>query len=196
MQNLTKKQIENIQFDEALVYVNWGVEGKERMIGPSRGGGEFVVTETIRDVEFDGRQGKTKDMQVLEDQGANLKIVSLCCTQEDLELALVGGKLNEDQSITNIQSGSWIPATKYLENVVAFAKLSGGTFKKITIFNALHESGMTFSTKPKAENEHNLDFIAHFDPTDRTKNIYKVEDIESIPATGVTTSQTGGGQLS
>ena len=185
MQNLTKKQVEHIQFDEALVYANFGIAGKEKQLGPSRGGGEFTVTETIRDVEFDGRQGKTKGMQVLESQDANLKITSLCSSQEDLALALVGAKMDEtNQSITNKQSGTWIPTDNYLENVTAFAKLSGGKFKKITIFNGLHESGLSFSTKPKAENEHNLDFVAHFDPFDRTKSIYKIEEIDSLPVVG------------
>lgn len=189
MQNLTKKQVEHIQFDEALVYINFGVIGKERILGPSRGGGEFVVTETIRDVEYDSRQGKTKGMQVLESQDATMKLTSLCSSQEDLALALVGGKIAEDESIQNIQSGSWIPEAKYLENVTAFAKLSGGTYKKITIYNAMHESGLTVSAKPKAENEHNLEFLAHFDVFNRTKSLYKIEEISSLPIVGGETNE-------
>ena len=75
MINLTKKQIENIKFDEGLVYVNFGLE-TERMLGPTRGGSTFNATATIRDIEYDGRQGPTKNMQVIESQEALLKVLS------------------------------------------------------------------------------------------------------------------------
>lgn len=185
MINLTKKQIENIQFDEGLVYVNFGLEA-ERMLGPTRGGSTFNATATIRDIEYDGRQGPTKNMQVIESQEALLKVSSLCCSQEDLLLAMPGAAMDESNVITNLESGTIIPEEKYLENITVFAKLAGGKYKKITIYNAMHEGAMEFNAKPKAENEHSLELKAHFDAFDRKANIYKVEDIASLPIVGGT----------
>lgn len=188
MINLTKKQVENIQFDEGLVYINFGLEA-ERMLGPIRGGSTFNANATLRDVEYDGRQGPTKGMQIVESQEALLKTSSLCCSQEDLILAMPGAKLDDTTKvIKNVESGTMIPEDRYLDNVTVFAKLAGGNFKKITIFNAMHEGAMEFAAKPKAENEHALELKAHFDPFNRTKEIYKVEDIAELPV------ETGGNE--
>jgi len=61
MINLTQNQIDKIQIDEGLIYVNYG-ELDEYLLGPTRGGGEFVATQEIRDIEYDGKKGKTKGM--------------------------------------------------------------------------------------------------------------------------------------
>ena len=55
--NLTTKQIESIQIDEGVIFLNYG-ESDERLLAPTRGGGEFAATVTVRDIEFDGRHGK------------------------------------------------------------------------------------------------------------------------------------------
>lgn len=181
MQNFTKKEVDKVQFDEAVVFTNYGIEGKERLLGPNRGGGDFTATETIRDVEYDGRQGKTKGMQILESQDAVLKLTTLCSSQENLKLALPGASMSEAGVIESKEQGHFIEDDDYLENVTCFAKLKDGTFKKITIYNALHEAAMTFNMKPKTENEHSLEFNAHYDAFDRTKKLYKIEDVESLP---------------
>ena len=62
--NLTQEQIENIQIDYGIVYVNYGEVG-EAQLAPTRGGGTVTITKNIRDIEFDGRKGKTKGMQVV-----------------------------------------------------------------------------------------------------------------------------------
>lgn len=51
--NLTTKQIESIQIDEGVIFLNYG-ETDERLLAPTRGGGEFAATVTVRDIEFDG----------------------------------------------------------------------------------------------------------------------------------------------
>ena len=69
--NLTTKQIESIQIDEGVIFLNYG-ETDERLLAPTRGGGEFAATVTVRDIEFDGRHGKTTGTQVIEEQGEKI----------------------------------------------------------------------------------------------------------------------------
>lgn len=178
MVNLTQSQINKIQIQEGIVYANYG-ELTEKLIAPTRGGGEFAITETIRDIEYDGRSGKTKGLQVIDEMGASLKVTTIGADQETLILALCGGELAENV-IKNSATGI-IPTTKYLTNVTMFAQLVDGTYKKITLYNALHEGGLTFGAKPKAEGEIALEFNAHFNPLDVTDEIYKIEDITSFP---------------
>ena len=43
--NLTTKQIESIQIDESVIFLNYGEED-EQFLAPTRGGGEFAATVT------------------------------------------------------------------------------------------------------------------------------------------------------
>ena len=56
--NLSTSDVNKIQIDEGVVVINYG-ESDEKVLGPTRGGAEFTVTPSIRDIEFDGRKGKT-----------------------------------------------------------------------------------------------------------------------------------------
>lgn len=184
VKNLTKSQIEKIQIDEGVIYTNFGTE-KEKLFAPTRGGGEFTVTNTIRDIEYDGRRGKTKGLQVIEDQSALLKVKVLDCSQEQLALGIPGAVVQTSGGktiITNPDNGI-IPEEAYLENVVMFARLIDGTYKKISLFNAMHEGGFSFKAVQKSENEHALEFISHFNPYDTDEKLWKIEDVPAITGT-------------
>ncbi len=184
VKNLTKQQIENIQIDEGVVYINYG-ETDERLLAPTRGGGEFTVDVTTRDIEFDGRRGKTKGMEVVEEQAAKLKVTSLCCSQQDIALAIPGCKVTKDTDgkITTITNGDGgvIDDAAYLKNITMFARLINGLYKKITIYNVLHLGSFGLKAVQKAEGEIALELNAHFDPTQGDgQNIYKIEDVTTI----------------
>lgn len=131
--NLTKKQIESIQIDESVIFLDYG-ETTERFLAPTRGGGEFAATVTVRDIEFDGRHGKTAGTQVIEEQGASIKVTTLCMSQENLALAIPNCTISskDDKVIKNPKTGV-IPLEAYLKNITMFAKLISGKYKKITI---------------------------------------------------------------
>lgn len=181
--NLTKKQIENIQIDESLIFLDYGEE-TERFLAPTRGGGEFVAGVTVRDIEFDGRNGKTAGTQVIEEQSASIKVTTLCMSQENLALAVPGTEISttSGNAIENPASGV-ISLESYLKNVTMFAKLIGGGFKKITIKNAMHETGFTSKAVQKAEGELAYEFIAHYPYNDLNGKgkLWRVEDITTMP---------------
>ena len=181
--NLTKQQIENIQIDESVIFLDYGTD-TERFLAPTRGGGEFVATATVRDIEFDGRNGKTAGTQVIEEQAASYKVTTLCMSQENLALAIPGCKVSNDdgKTISNPKTGV-IPETAYLKNVTTFAKLISGKFKKITIYNPMHENGLTAKAVQKAEGELALEFLAHYPYSDLDGDLWKVEEIDAMPAT-------------
>ena len=61
-----------------------------------------------------------------------------------------------------------------------FAKTIKGEYKKITLYNALSENGLTLAAAPKAEGTVALEIYAHWDATDDTKNLFEIEDVASI----------------
>ena len=179
--NLTKQQIENIQIDESLIFLDYGEE-TERFLAPTRGGGEFAATVTVRDIEFDGKRGKTAGTQVIEEQGASIKVTTLCMSQENLALAIPSCVIedNDGKTIRNPKSGV-IPLSAYLKNVTMFAKLIGGKFKKITIYNPMHETGFNVKAVQKAEGELGLELLAHYPYSDLDGDLWKVDEISAFP---------------
>lgn len=178
---LTKEQIENIQIDYALVFANYGLAG-ERRLAPTRGGGTFNATKTIREIEYDGRRGKTKSMQVVEEINAMLSVALLCASMDNLALAMPwatydDGKLSvKGSSVGVVQDGS------YFTNITAFAKVVGGGYKKITLYNAMSENDFSLIAAPKAEGVIQLEVHAHWDAVedDDEAILFEVEDVESI----------------
>lgn len=179
--NLTKKQIESIQIDESVIFLNYG-EADERFLAPTRGGGEFAATVTVRDIEFDGKHGKTAGTQVIEEQGASIKVTTLCMSQENLALAIPNCTIaSEDgKTIKNPKTGI-IPLEAYLKNVTMFAKLVSGKFKKITIYNPMHETGFTAKAVQKAEGELAFEFLAHYPHSDLDGDLWEVTEIDKPP---------------
>lgn len=183
--SLTQQQLENIQIDYGIVYVNYG-ETDEALLGPTRGGGTFNVTKNIREIEFDGRRGKTKGMQVVDEINAMLSVTHLNCSMETLKLAMPYATLEGDGSVTPYSitcksaNVGVIPEDAYLKNITMFAKTVKGEYKKITLYNAMSENDFSFAATPKAEGTIAMEVYAHWDPTDDTKDLYKVEDVASI----------------
>ena len=60
--NLTQAQLNKVQIDSGLIYANYG-ELTEKLIAPTRGGGEFSVKPTVRDIEHDAKRGKEKGIE-------------------------------------------------------------------------------------------------------------------------------------
>lgn len=181
---LTRQQVENIQIDHGLVFVNYG-ETDQKQLGPTRGGGEFVVTKNIRDIEYDGRRGKTKGIQVVDEIDAHLTVTHLDASLETLKLAMPYAKLDaQGKKITcGADALGVIPAEAYLKNVTMFARVIGGGYKKITLYNAMSEADFTLTAAPKGEGEMPLEVYAHWDAYDDEADLYEIEDIDAI-ATG------------
>ena len=179
--NLTKQQVENIQIDEGLVFVDYGEE-TERKLAPTRGGGEFSASVSIRNIEFDGRTADTAGTQVVESQEAILKVVSLCMSQEELLFAMPFARKQgegDEMVIKNPKCGI-IPESAYCKNITMFAKLVSGKYKKITIYHPMSENGLTVKAAPKAEGEISLEIRAHYTIDDLNGDLWEVKDAASV----------------
>jgi len=183
--SLNQTQVENIQIDYGIIYRNYG-EVDQEQIAPVKGGGEFKVSATIRDIEYDGSKGKTKGMQVVDDMDAVLSLVMLDSSIDKLALALPFCTLDGDGSATPYsltgESGNIgaIGDAAYLKNVTMFAKTIKGEYRKITLYSAMAENGLGFAAKPKGEAETALEINAHWDAVDDAKDLFKIETIAAI----------------
>lgn len=177
--DLTQGQIESVQIDYGIVYVNYGLAG-ERKLGPTRGGGEFSVKAVLRDIEYDGRKGKTKGMQVIDEINATLKVTLLDTSMAELALSMPYADYTGGVIACKSGNVGMVPEAAYLGNVVLFCKTIGGQYKKITLYNAMTENDFALAAKPKGEGEIGLEINAHWDATDDTVDLFKVEDVANI----------------
>ena len=180
---LTQENVNKIQIDEGIVVVNYG-ESDEKVLGPTRGGAEFTATPSIRDIEFDGRKGKSKGLQVKDGEDVVLKVKTLCCSNENMALAIPGATVSGDTNSTVTPGGfGLIPKDKYLKNVAVITKMLDSTYKILIVKNPMHEGAFTFKAASKAENEHNLEMIGHYDPFDKEngEKIWNIQDSATNP---------------
>ena len=183
--SLTANQIENIQIDYGIIYTNYGLPNAAK-VGPSRGGGEFLASNKVRDITFDGEKGKTMGMQVTESVDASLTISILDMSIPTLALAMPYATLAGDGAATPYSltctsaAIAALDSSDYLSNITMFCRTISGAYKKISLYNAMSESAFKFKAAPKAEGEVQLVFDAHWDAQDDTANLFKVEDVGSI----------------
>ncbi len=177
--SLTTEQIQNIQIDYGLVYIDFGEVG-ERRLAPTKGGGTFKVTKVIRDIEFDGRRGKTKGMRVLDEINAVLSVPLLDMSMDNLNLALP--YLGYAASKVSAESGNvgLIAESAYLTNITLFAKLVSGDYKKIVLNNPLNDGDLSIAAVPKAEGIIQLEVSAHWDAEDDDVDLFTIEDVETL----------------
>ena len=177
--NLTQEQIENIQIDYGIVFVNYGEVG-EAQLAPTRGGGTVTITKNIRDIEFDGRKGKTKGMQVVDEANAMLSVPLMDTSMDSLAKAMPWATYAASKLSVKSTNLGVISDSAYLTNITLFAKVIGGGYKKITLYSAMNESDFSLAAVPKDEGVIQLEVYAHWDPKDDTKDLCDIEDIETI----------------
>ncbi len=177
----TENDTKKIQIDEGIVVLNLGQEN-ERILGPTRGGVEMTITPEIRDIDFDGRRGKTMGMQTIDAEDATVKVVSLCCSQEDLLRALPNAVMDEDTKVIKQDNFGVISNDKYIKTIDVITQMLDKTYKILTFNYGLHEGAFTYKAAPKAENEHNLEFIPHYTIDDASR-LYSIKDSEACPIT-------------
>ena len=175
----TEDDTKKIQIDEGIVAINLG-EPSQRILGPTRGGAEVTITPVIRDIDFDGRRGKTMGMQVKDEEDATVKVTSLCCKQEDLLYALPNAVMDENTKVITQGDFGPIKSSSYLKTIDVITQMLDGTFKVLTFNYGLHEGAFTYNAKPKAENEHNLEFIPHYTIEDASR-LFKITDHATNP---------------
>jgi hypothetical protein len=182
--NLTTSQVEHIQFEEGLLFRDYGLPTQE-IIAPTRGGGEFTAKVAVRDIEYDGRVAKAMGMQVIESMEATLKLTTICSSQENLRRTLPNLDVTgtgDSAVLSNPKEIGVVKPENYAGNITMFARLIGGHWKKITLNNAMNEADMGFKAVPKSENELGMTIYAHINPLDTSQALWTLEEVPDAPA--------------
>lgn len=188
---ITKKELQKVQIDHGIVFLDYGL-ASQRLLAPTRGGGEFRASVELRDIEFDGKVAATAGAQVIDGNAASIKVTLLNLSQENLRLALPGALVDtgEDGKIKNPKIGL-IPDDAYLSNVTVFGKTLDGKYKKFVINNPMSEGELGVKMQQKAEGELEVEFTAHDKIEELGSDLWEISDAAGIEEAAAAASESG-----
>ena len=148
-----------------------------KLIGATKGGGEFSAVPAIRQIEVDGVAGRAKGLETIDSWDiylkANVLEVKEATIQSGLAASSVDTSTNTDYDI--ITASNNLEVSDYIDNITWVGTLSGSDKPVIIqIFNALNTEGLKFSTTDKAEATISLTFYAHYTQDDLDTPPFKI----------------------
>lgn len=148
-----------------------------KLIGATKGGGEFSAVPEIRQIEVDGVAGRAKGLETIDSWDiylkANVLEVKEATIQSGLAASSVDTSTNIDYDI--ITASNNLEVSDYIDNITWVGTLSGSDKPVIIqIFNALNTDGLKFSTTDKAEATISLTFYAHYTQDDLDTPPFKI----------------------
>lgn len=148
-----------------------------KLIGATKGGGEFSAVPEIRQIEVDGVAGRAKGLETIDSWDiylkANVLEVKEATIQSGLAASSVDTSTNIDYDI--ITASNNLEVSDYIDNITWVGTLSGSDKPVIIqIFNALNTEGLKFSTTDKAEATISLTFYAHYTQDDLDTPPFKI----------------------
>ncbi|WP_339145450.1 MULTISPECIES: hypothetical protein [unclassified Sutcliffiella] len=170
----TNKTAENLLMHAGAFFKNFDVENDTfdsaveagKLLGASRGGGEFSAVPELRSIEVDGVRGKAKGLQVIDSWEVKLTANIMEVTTSVLADALAASETDSTTNVDyNIVKGkNVINLTDYIDNITFVGTLSGSDKPVIIqVYNALNSNGLTLTTEDKSESVITLEFEGHFD---------------------------------
>ena len=148
-----------------------------KLIGATKGGGEFSAVPEIRQIEVDGVAGREKGLETIDSWDiylkANVLEVKEATIQSGLAASSVDSTTNTEYDI--IMASNNLEVSDYIDNITWVGTLSGSNKPVIIqIFNALNTEGLKFSTTDKAEATISLTFYAHYTQDDLDTPPFKI----------------------
>jgi hypothetical protein len=145
------------------------------IIGATRGGGSFVATPTIRQIEADGVPENVKELVANDGWTATLNTTLIEFKKENLLLALGPGAVATDvtaneKTTTTITCSNEVKDADF-KDIYWVGDLADGSKIAIKLKNALNSGGLNLTITNKGEGTYALSLVAH----------YSVSDLKSAP---------------
>lgn len=148
-----------------------------KLIGATKGGGEFSAVPEIRQIEVDGVAGRAKGLETIDSWDIYLKANVLEVKEATIQSGLAASSVDTSTNTTYdiITASNNLEVSDYIDNITWVGTLSGSNNPVIIqIFNALNTEGLKFSTTDKAEATISLTFYAHYTQDDLDTPPFKI----------------------
>lgn len=181
---VTSSTAENLILDSGAFFKDYDVSTDTfetavtagKLIGATRGGGEFTAIPQIKEVEVDGVLGAVKGLERLTRWDVNLKANVLELSKEVIKMALLAVTDDTTTEIDYdiIEGKTEIEVADYIDNITWVGRLSSSEKPVIIqVFNTFNQDGFGLTMQDENEGVAALNFKAHFiDATTKPFKIY------------------------
>jgi len=181
---VTSSTAENLILDSGAFFKDYDVSTDTfetavtagKLIGATRGGGEFTALPQIKEVEVDGVPGAVKGLERLTRWDVNLKANVLELSKEVIKMALLAVTDDTTTEIDYdiIEGKTEIEVADYIDNITWVGRLAGSEKPVIIqVFNTFNQDGFGLTMQDENEGVAALNFKAHFiDATTKPFKIY------------------------
>jgi len=184
------KTMEHLLLDAGAFFKNFNYGNKEgnndtfdsavtagKLIGATKGGGEFSAVASIRQIAVDGVKGRAKGLETIDSWDIYLKATVLETSADTIKLALGSATVDtkSDDKYDIITGNADISLDDYVENVTWVGKLSGSNEPVIIqVYNALNTDGLKLTVQDKTEATIPMTFYGHYTPENLDSPPFKV----------------------
>lgn len=168
----TEKTTQSLLLDAGAFFKNFDMTSDSfesavesgKLLGATRGGGEFSAVPTIRKLEIDGMRGRVKGAEVLDEWDVYIKANVLEVTEDTIKDALCASEVVEEHEKYNtIKAKTAIESEDYIDNITWVGTLSGtDTPVIVQVFNVINTDGLKFTTQDKNEGILSMTFYGHY----------------------------------
>lgn len=170
----TKSTQEHLLLNAGAYFKNYEVEkdtydtavAAGKLLGATRGGGQFNAVPTVRQIQVDGVSGRAKGMEVIDDWDVSLQANVLEIKKETIVASLIASKV-EDASVQGyekITAKQVIELNDYIDNITWIGTVSGSDLPVIIVVkNALNTGGLQMKTEDKNESVLSMQFYGHYE---------------------------------
>lgn len=171
----SRKTVDHLVLDAGAFFKNYDMstdtyasaKAAGKCIGATNGGGEFNVTPTYRNGEFDGVRARTKGNLFIDTIEVYLKATLAEITEDVMKMALGSADsdtANENSDYDKIVGRTYVLDNDYMENITWIGTLLGEDKPiAIQIYNAYAENGLSMSVADKGQASIELQFYGYQD---------------------------------
>jgi len=206
----TTKTAENLLLDAGAFFKNFIYEkgGSQndtfdsavkagKLIGATKGGGEFSAVPVVRQIEVDGVKGRAKGLETIDSWDVHLKATVLETSVDAIKSALCTATVDSstDTDYDAITGNTDISIDDYIDNITWVGKISGNEKPVIIqVYNALNTDGLTLTVQDKSEATIPMTFYGHYAQEDLDTPPFEIFYPKASVATTTTTTTTGSGE--
>ena len=167
-----------------------------KLIGATKGGGEFSAVPEVRQIEVDGVGGRAKGLEIIDSWEVYLKATVLEIKEATIANGLAASSVdtttNADYDI--IKAGQSIELTDYLDNVAWVGTLSGSNKPVIIVVKAaINTDGLVLTVEDKNEASIPMTFYGHYSQDDLENPPFEIYYPKAVGYHGVKVTTDGHG---
>ena len=134
-----------------------------KLLGATRGGGTFVITRDVREVEADGMRAKFVGSEIVDSGDAYMSTTLIEITPDHMQKVIGNADIDTSSANHTVMTVRLaIDESDYINNIVWVGDTNEG-FMAIELLNGLNTADVTFTWADKNEGTVTCEFHAHQD---------------------------------